>query len=141
MEREEPVLRVATVNDWVALDVLMKESAAALFPRFYDEQQAASAVRYIPEVDRMLLADGTYFVLETGGEAAACGGWSRRDRLYTGGGDSEGDVGALDPETKDHYTVRRCSSAPIGHAAVSVGRSSRRLARTWPGEKASDSSY
>ena len=66
MEREEPVLRVATVNDWVALDVLMKESAAALFPRFYDEQQAASAVRYIPEVDRMLLADGTYFVLETG---------------------------------------------------------------------------
>jgi GNAT superfamily N-acetyltransferase len=78
----------------------MKESAAALFPRYYDEEQAASAVRYIPEIDRLLLADGTYFVLEAGGEAVACGGWSRRDRLYTGSGDAEGDARALDPATE-----------------------------------------
>ena len=30
----------------------MKESAAALFPRFYDERQSASGVRYVAEVDR-----------------------------------------------------------------------------------------
>ncbi len=100
MERDEPVLRVAILDDEAALDVLMKESAASLFPLFYDEQQAPSAVRYVPEVDRMLLEDGTYFVLETGGEAVACGGWSRRDRLYTGSGDLEGDVRALDPATE-----------------------------------------
>src|SRR5438445_13403902 len=78
----------------------MKESAALLFPRFYDERQAESAVRFVAQVDPMLLADGTYFVLETGGEMVACGGWSRRDKLYTGSGDSEGDARALDPATE-----------------------------------------
>ena len=100
MERDEPALRVATLDDEAALDALMRESAAVLFPRFYEDRQAASAVRYIPEVDRMLLADGTYFVLEAGGEAVACGGWSRRDRLYTGSGDAEGDARALDPTSE-----------------------------------------
>jgi GNAT superfamily N-acetyltransferase len=75
----------------------MKESAAAIFPRWYDERQSASAVRYVAEIDRMLLEDGTYFVLEAEGELVACGGWSRRDRLYTGGGDSEGDARLLEP--------------------------------------------
>src|SRR6266516_3034564 len=100
VERDEPVLRVSTLADEAVLDALMKESAIALFPRFYDERQAASAVRYVPEIDRVLLADGTYFVLETGEEAVACGGWSRRDRLYTGSGDAEGDARALDPATE-----------------------------------------
>jgi GNAT superfamily N-acetyltransferase len=97
---DEPPLRVATFDDAEALDVLMKESAATLFPMFYDERQAASAVRYVPEVDRMLLEDGTYYVLEADGAPVACGGWSRRDRLYTGSGDSEGDARALDPATE-----------------------------------------
>jgi GNAT superfamily N-acetyltransferase len=97
---EEPVLRVATVEDEAALDALMKESAAALFPRFYDEEQSASAVRHVPEIDRMLLEDGTYFVLEAGDEAVACGGWSRRDRIYTGSGASDGDARPLDPTTE-----------------------------------------
>jgi GNAT superfamily N-acetyltransferase len=75
----------------------MKESAAVLFARFYDEQQAESAVRYVAQVDPVLLEDGTYFVLESGDELVACGGWSRRDRLYTGSGDSAGDARLLDP--------------------------------------------
>ena len=78
----------------------MKESAAVLFPRFYDERQAASAVRYVAQVDPLLLADGTYFVLEAGGEVVACGGWSRRDRLYTGSGDAADDARVLDPATE-----------------------------------------
>ena len=96
----EPILRVATLGDEAAIDALMKESAAALFPRFYDERQAASAVRYVAQVDPLLLADGTYFVLESGHEIVACGGWSRRDRLYTGSGDSDDDARALDPATE-----------------------------------------
>jgi GNAT superfamily N-acetyltransferase len=78
----------------------MKESAAAIFPRYYDERQSASAVRHVAEVDATLVADGTYFVLEAGGELVACGGWSRRDRLYTGSGGSEGDGRLLDPVTE-----------------------------------------
>ncbi|TML12494.1 MAG: hypothetical protein E6G33_13545, partial [Actinobacteria bacterium] len=88
MGLDEVVFLVSTLDDKAAVDALMKESAKALFPRFYNEQQSASAVRYVAEVDPMLLADGTYFVLESGNELVACGGWSRRDRLYTGGGDS-----------------------------------------------------
>lgn len=97
MGLDEPVLRVATLDDEATVDALMKASAAALFPLFYDERQAASAVRYVAQVDRLLLVDGTYYALEAGSELVACGGWSRRDRLYTGSGDSEGDARVLDP--------------------------------------------
>jgi GNAT superfamily N-acetyltransferase len=96
---DEPSLRLATTADADAVDALMKASAAALFPRVYDERQSASAVRYVSVVDLDLLADGTYFVLEAGAELVACGGWSRRDKLYTGGHD-EGDARLLDPATE-----------------------------------------
>ena len=97
MERVEPVLRVARPDDASRVDALMKESVAEIFPRYYDEQQVASSVRYVAEVDPMLLEDGTYFVVESEGELVACGGWSRRDLLYTGSGDSAGDSRILDP--------------------------------------------
>ena len=100
MTPDESVLRVATPEDRAAVDALMKTSAAVLFRLFYDEAQTASAVRYIAQVDPMLLADGTYFVLEHDGELVACGGWGRRGRLYTGSGDAEGDARLLDPATE-----------------------------------------
>ena len=100
MSPAEPVLRVAAPADAAVLDALMKGSAEALFPRFYDDRQTASATRHVAHVDPLLLADGTYFVLEAGGEAVACGGWSRRDRLYTGSGDADGDARLLDPATE-----------------------------------------
>ena len=91
------MLRVAAPADEAAIDALIKESATALFPRFYDERQSASAVRFVAQVDPLLLADGTYFVLESAGEAVACGGWSRRDLLYTGSGHVAGNERLLDP--------------------------------------------
>jgi GNAT superfamily N-acetyltransferase len=97
---DEPSLRVATSDDAAAIDALMKESAAALFPGVYTPEQAESAVRFVAQVDRMLLADGTYFVLEAGGEPVACGGWSRRAKPYTGSGDADGDDRMLDPATE-----------------------------------------
>src|SRR5207248_5337151 len=90
-------LRLAAPDDEAAIEALMKESIAGLFPAFYDERQTASAVRYVGEVDRVLIEDGTYFVLEADGEVVGCGGWSRRDRLYTGSGDAAGDDRLLDP--------------------------------------------
>jgi N-acetylglutamate synthase-like GNAT family acetyltransferase len=96
----EPVLRVATIDDEAAVEQLMKESAAILFPRFYDELRATSAVRFVAQADPLLLRDGTYFVLESSGEMVACGGWSRRDRMYTGSGDGADDARPLDPATE-----------------------------------------
>ena len=100
MGPDEPVLRVATLDDETAVDSLMQVSAAALFPRFYSEPQASSAVRYVAQVDPILLVDETYFVLESGHEMVACGGWGRRDKLYMGSGNSEGDARALDPSSE-----------------------------------------
>src|SRR5215475_2664846 len=100
MHPSEPVLRIATPDDAERVQALMKESAAAIFPRFYDERQSESAVRYVAEADPMLLVDGTYFVLETDGELVACGGWSRRARPYTGSGEFVDETRLLDPSTE-----------------------------------------
>jgi GNAT superfamily N-acetyltransferase len=96
----EAELRIATPADAEQIDALMKESAAAIFPRWYGEREAASAIEHVAAVDRMLLEDGTYFVLEADGDVVACGGWSRRDRLYTGSGDGADDARLLDPATE-----------------------------------------
>jgi GNAT superfamily N-acetyltransferase len=92
----QPVLRVATPGDAAQIEQLMKESTAALFPSFYNDEQTASAVRYVAEIDPMLLDDGTYFVIESDDELIACGGWSRRNKLYTGSGDASDDARLLD---------------------------------------------
>jgi len=142
----DPVLRVATLADADRIEVLMKESAAAIFPRWYGEREAASAVEHVAVVDRMLLEDGTYFVLEAGGEVVACGGWSRRDRLYTGSGDGSDDARLLDPETeparvramfvRDDWTRRGLGRRIIDaceEAARREGFSRMALSATLPG--------
>ena len=95
-----PALRVATRDDEPAIDALMKASIRDLVPAFYDARQTASAMVHIGHVDRMLIDDGTYFVLEAGGEIVACGGWSRRHKLFAGEGDAAGDDRLLDPATE-----------------------------------------
>jgi len=108
---EDPVLRLAIVADLDALDALMKVAARDIFPRFYDADQTASAVQFVASVDRQLVEDGTYFACETGRELVACGGWSKRAKLYTGSGDAEGDDRLLDPAT-DAAHVRAMYTRP-----------------------------
>jgi len=96
----EPVMRLAAPADREAIDALMKASTAALFPAFYDDRQTASSVIHIAHVDPMLIDDGTYFVLEADGELVACGGWSRRDKLFSGEAAQEGRARLLDPATE-----------------------------------------
>ncbi|MEV8441142.1 GNAT family N-acetyltransferase [Actinosynnema sp. NPDC051121] len=92
-----PVLRRAVRSDLAGIAVLMRRSVLELFPRFHDERETASAARYLAEPDAVLVDDGTYFVHEVEGEVVACGGWSKRDKLYTGSGDRPGDGRLLDP--------------------------------------------
>ena len=73
------VLRLARLDEADRVDALMKASTRDLFPGFYDAERTASSVRYIASVDRTLIEDGTYFVVEANGELVACGGWSRRN--------------------------------------------------------------
>ena len=97
--------RLATVDDAAAIAALMRGSVEEIFPRFYDEQQTASATVHIAHIDMRLLEDQTYFVHEADGEIVACGGWSRRGLLYMGSGSAEGDDRLLDP-TVDAAHVR-----------------------------------
>jgi GNAT superfamily N-acetyltransferase len=97
----EAVLRIATHDDADAIEALMQDSIRAVFPLFYDERQTASSVIHVGHLDRMLVDDGTYYVIEEdGADLVACGGWSRRDRLYTGSGDRADDARLLDPATE-----------------------------------------
>lgn len=96
----EPALRLATLADADAIDLLMKASIRGIFPGSYDARQTAASEQFIGAVDRTLLEDGTYFVIEAEGELVACGGWSRHNKLYTGSGAAEGDARLLDPATE-----------------------------------------
>jgi GNAT superfamily N-acetyltransferase len=100
MSMTAPVLRVANLADAGAISDVMKASVLQLFPTFYDERQTASAAVYVAHVDETLLSDGTYFVHEVDNRIVACGGWSRRGRLYTGSGDENGDDRLLNPHTE-----------------------------------------
>jgi GNAT superfamily N-acetyltransferase len=57
----------------------------------------ASGAIHIAHLDVRLIEDGTYFVHEADGELVACGGWSRRAKLYTGSGGVDDDQRLLDP--------------------------------------------
>ena len=99
-ERPAPQMRLATPTDAAAIDALMKTSTRELVPAYYTAEQTASSIVHIARVDPMLLEDGTYFVLEADGEIVACGGWSRRDKLYMGSGQGADDARLLDPATE-----------------------------------------
>jgi GNAT superfamily N-acetyltransferase len=91
-------LRLARIDDEEAIRELMQASIRALFPRFYPTELVEPCALYIGVPDRDLIGDGTYFVAEADGEIVACGGWSRRDKLYTGSGAAAGGARLLDPE-------------------------------------------
>jgi GNAT superfamily N-acetyltransferase len=92
--------RLARADDAPRIAELMRASTLDLFPRYYDARQTASAVVHIAQLDMHLIEDGTYFVHEAGGELIACGGWSRRAKLYNGSGPAADDERLLDPATE-----------------------------------------
>ncbi len=95
-----PPQRLALESDADAISELMRASVLELFPRFYDERQTASAAVHIAHLDMQLIEDRTYFVHEADGEIVACGGWSRRNKLYTGSGAGDDDERLLDPKNE-----------------------------------------
>jgi GNAT superfamily N-acetyltransferase len=88
------------VDDAERIQALMRASTRDLFRYFYDAQQIASAVVHIAQLDVALIEDGTYFVHAANGELVACGGWSRRAKLYADGGELPGDDRPLDPASE-----------------------------------------
>ena len=95
-----PPQRLAVAADAPRIAELMRMSVNDLFPAHYDARQTASAAVHVAHLDEQLIADGTYFVHEAGAEIVACGGWSRRNKLFSGEGDAADDARLLDPATE-----------------------------------------
>lgn len=108
--------RIARPEDAPALDLVMNAAIAELQRGFLSPEQVASS-RMIMGLDRQLLADGTYFVIEAvcegqeGNRIAGCGGWSRRATLYGGDHTPGRDAALLDPAV-DAARVRAMYTHP-----------------------------
>jgi len=94
-------LRLATHTDIPKLRELIEQSVRALSVGYYTSPQIESALRYVFGPDTQLIADQTYYVIESeNGTLVAAGGWSRRRTLYGGDQMKETEDPLLDPATE-----------------------------------------
>ncbi|MDB5453321.1 MAG: GCN5-related N-acetyltransferase protein [Caulobacteraceae bacterium] len=102
--------RLATLEDIDRLRPLMDAAIAELQQGFLTPAQIESS-KTVMGMDRQLIVDGTYFVVEADGLVAGCGGWSRRATLYGGDHSPGRDAALLDPAT-DAARVRAMYTHP-----------------------------
>jgi GNAT superfamily N-acetyltransferase len=83
-------IRLATPQDIPVLRELIDASVRGLQAQHYTPAQLDCALQTVYGVDSQLIADGTYFAVETSQPAqerpaiVGCGGWSKRKTLYGG---------------------------------------------------------
>ena len=111
--------RTARLEDIPALQMVMDAAITELQRDFLDAPQIESS-RAIMGIDTQLVEDGTYFVVESDGEIAGCGGWSRRATLYGSDHTPGRSPRLLDP-AGEPARVRAMYTHPA-HARRGVGR-------------------
>ena len=102
--------RLARPDDVPTLKPLMDRAIGELLEPFLSPEAVAASFS-VMGLDTQLIADGTYFVVESGGTIAGCGGWSRRATLFGGDHSSGRDAALLDP-AKDAARVRAMYTDP-----------------------------
>jgi GNAT superfamily N-acetyltransferase len=138
--------RTATFGDLPELRALMAMSIRKLIAAYLDEARVEASFE-IMGIDTRLIDDGTYFVVEDGGQIVGCGGWSRRATLFGGDHSAGRDARLLDPPTEPArvramYTHPEFARRGIGRlvlslceaAAVGEGFRSLELVATVTGE-------
>jgi GNAT superfamily N-acetyltransferase len=98
-------LRLACMDDVPALEELIPLSVRALQSEHYSPAQMEAAIGPVFGVDRQLIADGTYFVVEDAGRIVGCGGWSRRKAVFGGDRARTGADEMIDP-SRDAARIR-----------------------------------
>jgi N-acetylglutamate synthase-like GNAT family acetyltransferase len=96
--------RLAREDDIPALETLIPISVRTLQAPHYAPAQMEAALGPVFGVDRQLIRDGTYFVVERDGQIVGCGGSSKRNSLFGGDSGRCGEDALLNPE---------CNSARI----------------------------
>jgi GNAT superfamily N-acetyltransferase len=89
--------RLALENDIPLLEQLIPNSVRALQASHYSSAQMEAALGPVFGVDRQLIRDGTYYVVEADGQIVGCGGWSKRRSLFGGDQARVGQDDELDP--------------------------------------------
>ncbi|MDB4898361.1 MAG: N-acetyltransferase [Gemmatimonadetes bacterium] len=115
-------IRLATAADLAAISRLIDASVRGLSVGYYTDAQIEQSLRHVFGPDSQLIADGTYYVIESpAGDIVAAGGWSKRRTLY--GGDQHKGAATdplLDPAT-DAARIRALFVHP-GWARRGLGR-------------------
>ena len=111
--------RLAFREDVRELVRVMEAAIVELQRAFIDDAQI-EASRPLMGVDTQLIDDDTYFVVESDGDIAGCGGWSRRATLYGGNQTHGRDSRLLDPKL-EAARVRAMYTNPA-YARRGVGR-------------------
>ena len=111
--------RLARRDDIGALGNVM-DAAIRVLLRAHLSQEEIDASFAIMGLDTLLIDDGTYFVVESEGRIAGCGGWSRRATLFGGDHSAGRDAALLDP-AKDAARVRAMYTHP-DFARRGIGR-------------------
>lgn len=91
--------RLATAADEPALSTLMTLAIEKLQSAYLTATQVQASHGFMG-LDRRLIGDRTYFVVEADGAIAGCGGWSRRATAYGGDHTAGRDDRMLDPATE-----------------------------------------
>ena len=113
--------RLAREDDVPALEQLIPLSVRSLQAAHYSPAQMEAALGPVFGVDRQLIRDGTYFVVEQGDEIVGCGGWSKRNSLFGSDGARVQPDAELNP-TRDAARVRAFFVHPA-RARRGIGRS------------------
>lgn len=98
-------IRLAGEADVPVLERLIPLSVRGLQAGCYSPAQMEAALGPVFGVDRILIRDGTYFVVEAGGEIVGCGGWSRRQAVFGEDRERVGEDAFLDP-ARDAARIR-----------------------------------
>ena len=110
-------LRLARETDVPALEELIPLSVRALQAPYYSTAQMDSALGSVFGVDRQLIRDGTYFVVERNNELIGCGGWSKRKTLFGSDHQTGRDDAELNP-ARDAARIRAFFIHPSGRVAA-----------------------
>ena len=75
--------RKANFNDINELEQLIEISAKSINSEYYNESEINAALCHVWTVDKQLIIDKTYWIVENKqGEIIGCGGWSKRKLLF-----------------------------------------------------------
>jgi GNAT superfamily N-acetyltransferase len=144
----DPKLRLARTTDIPDLTALISLSARTLQLGIYSAAQIDGAFdSSVFGVDRQLIEDDTYFVVEDETQLLGCGGWSKRSSLFGSDTGRQTPDALLNPE-HDSARVRAFFIHPawarrgLGHAILDAcekaiaqaGFQSIELVATLPGE-------